>query len=47
MLDRFVIIDAENVYSIGTSLNYIGEKTFIVYKLEGRARLMAFYQDTI
>ena len=39
MHDRFVIIDGENAYSIGTSLNYIGKKSFIVHKLEDRGMI--------
>lgn len=32
--DRFIVIDKEEVYLIGTSLNYIGNKTFAVHKFE-------------
>ena len=32
--DRFMVIDKEEVYLIGTSLNYIGNKTFAVHKFE-------------
>lgn len=32
--DRFMVIDKQEVYLIGTSLNYIGNKTFAVHKFE-------------
>lgn len=32
--DRFIIIDEEELYYLGTSLNYLGKKTFIVGKVE-------------
>ena len=32
--DRFLIIDNEIIYHVGTSLNYLGNKTFIITKIE-------------
>ena len=32
--DRFLIIDKTECYSLGTSLNYAGKKTFVVTKIE-------------
>ena len=32
--DRFLIIDKTERYSLGTSLNYAGKKTFVVTKIE-------------
>lgn len=34
--DRFLIIDGKECYSIGASLNYIGNKTFAVNKFEDK-----------
>ena len=31
--DRFLIVDHETIYHIGTSLNYLGNKTFIINKI--------------
>ena len=32
--DRFLIIDNEEAYALGASLNYAGKKTFMVMKIE-------------
>lgn len=34
MHDRFLIIDRNECYSLGTSLNYMGQKTFCINKIE-------------
>lgn len=34
--DRFLIIDEEECYGLGSSLNYIGNKTNVVYKVESK-----------
>ena len=31
--DRFLIVDNETIYHIGTSFNYLGNKTFIINKI--------------
>ena len=35
--DRFLIIDSDECYSLGTSLNYAGKKTFVVTKIENQS----------
>ena len=32
--DRFIIVDNKTIFHIGTSLNYLGNKTFIINKIE-------------
>ena len=32
--DRFLILDSDECYSLGTSLNYAGRKTFVITKIE-------------
>ena len=32
--DRFLIIDEEECYDLGTSLNYAGKKVFVINKIE-------------
>ena len=32
--DRFIIIDGDECYSIGTSINYMGKRTFTAHKIE-------------
>ena len=34
--DRFLILDTHECYSLGTSLNYAGKKTFVVSKIEDK-----------
>ena len=31
---RFLILDCDECYSLGTSLNYVGRKTFVITKIE-------------
>lgn len=45
--DRFLIIDQNEVYSLGTSLNYAGKKTFVVTKIEDKAITMAVLKRAI
>lgn len=35
--DRFLVIDENEAYSLGTSLNYAGRKTFVVTKIEDKS----------
>lgn len=34
--DRFLIIDGEKLYHLGTSLNYAGKKVFVISKIESK-----------
>ena len=34
--DRFIIVDGEKCYSIGTSLHHMGAKTFVVNRIESK-----------
>ena len=45
--DRFLIIDEEEAYSLGTSLNYAGKKTFVITKIEDKAVTMAVLKRAI
>ena len=45
--DRFLILDNSLCYSLGTSLNYIGKKTFVITKIEDETIVKAIINRTI
>lgn len=42
--DRFLIIDDVDLYHLGTSLNYVGNKTFAITKMEDKIFIELIYQ---
>lgn len=42
--DRFLIIDDEGLYHLGTSLNYAANKTFAITKMEEQIFIKSIYQ---
>ena len=43
--DRFLIIDEEECYSLGTSLNYAGNKLFTINEIEGKHIIKAILNE--
>lgn len=43
--DRFIIVDGKTVYHIGTSLNYLGSKTFLINKIDDESWIKKFIKS--